>query len=143
MTLHKSLIVIYIKGMNQPTKIIYRFHNLSIGLLLIVMVAGGLIWYFLDQKAEREWKQVQAAMVIVKEKINYQPTDIFSGCVHPENGVVIVSVNHESFFGVKESQVFIPRLTDLDIKLAQKYGADLPVESHDINPYYLYEYCRY
>ena len=128
--------------MNKTTKVIYRLHNLLIGLLLLALIGGTVIWLIMGARAEKERQQVQQAIMLVKEKINYQPADYFGGCVYPDNGVVIVTLNHISFLGVKSGQVFIPELARLDIESSKSYGPTLPIEAHDINPYYLYEYCR-
>ena len=128
--------------MNKTTKVIYRLHNLLIGLLLLALIGGTVIWLIMGARAEKERQQVQQAIMLVKEKINYQPADFFGGCVHPDNNVVIVTLNHESFFGVKNNQVFIPELTKFEIESSKSYGPNLPIEAHNINPYYLYEYCR-
>ena len=128
--------------MNKVTKTIYNLHNVLIATLLIVLIAGVIVWLVMDYQTDKEWQKVQQAISLVKKRITYQTTDVFGGCVHPDNGVVIVSVNHDSFFGVKDSRVFIPELTKIDIESSQAIGPDLPVEAHDINPYYVYEYCR-
>ncbi|MBU1037171.1 hypothetical protein KKF32_04005 [Patescibacteria group bacterium] len=128
--------------MNKTTKLIYYVYNFSIGLLLLAIVSGTIFWLIMSKKAEKEQQQIQQAINLVKNKIDFEEVDYFGGCLHPDNGVTIVSVNHEEFFGVKNGRVFIPYIMNWQEKMSKKYGS-LPVESHDINPYYLYEYCRY
>ena len=124
------------------SKSLFWFINTTTCVILLVLILGGTIWLVMSRQARQEAKAVAAATVLVKQKIKYQPIDVFSGCVHPDNGVVVVSVNREVFFSVKNGIVYIPKMTAWYEDKAKAMASDLPLEHHGENPYYLLEYCR-
>ncbi|HLC64399.1 MAG TPA: hypothetical protein VJK25_03615 [Patescibacteria group bacterium] len=128
--------------MRKITKVLHWFWRSITGGVILIILSGLVIAAFLGIRGWSHWRQVQAASLLVKEHLVYQPTDRFSGCLHPDNGVVIVSFNRDTFFGVKDGLVFIPLLTPWYNERAQALAPDLPVEEHNVNPYYLMEYCR-
>ncbi|MDP2586634.1 MAG: hypothetical protein Q8P32_02570 [Candidatus Komeilibacteria bacterium] len=127
--------------MNIVEKILLAFSKLTTGGLIVLLLLGAITWGYFRFQAIKENRQVAAAAALVKEKINSQPADYFSGCVHP-GGITVVSVNHEIFFIVKDQQVFIPRLTEWYNNKAKALAPDLPIQDEDLNVYYLMEYCR-
>lgn len=127
--------------MNILEKILFWFSKLTTGGLLILLLLGVITWGFFRYQAINESRQVQAATELVKAKINDQPNDYFSGCVHPGQ-ITVVSVNQQAFFVVKDSQVFIPRLTEWYNAKAKALAPDLTIAAKNINVYYLMEYCR-
>ena len=96
----------------------------------------------MNHQAKQEDVAVQKAITIVREKVQFELTDVLVGCTQPNSNTVIVSVNHEIFLGVTAEKVYIPRLTDWYNEQAKKLAPELPIEDHDENLYYLMEYCR-
>ena len=127
--------------MNILEKILWWFSKITTCGLILLLLLGLITWGFFRFQAVKELKQVAAAIVLVKDKIADLPTDYFSGCVHPGN-IIIVSVNQGAFFVVKDSQVFIPRLTEWYNQKAKAIAPALPMTDNNINIYYLMEYCR-
>lgn len=126
--------------MNILEKFLFWLSKLTTGGLLVLLLLGAAGWGYFRYQGYKEQKQVQAATVIVKEKINDQPTDLFSGCVHPDN-LILVTVNRQAVFAVKDNEVFIPRLTDWYNKNAQSWAPALPIKDENIDIYYLVENC--
>lgn len=127
--------------MTTLEKILLAFSKLTTGGLIVLLLLGATAWGYFRYQAMRENRQVAVAAALVREKINSQPADYFSGCVHSGN-ITVVSVNRESFFAVKNSQVFIPRLTEWYNNKAKALAPDLPIQDENLNVYYLMEYCR-
>lgn len=121
---------------------LFWFINTVSSILILLLLTGGVIWLVIGNEAKEVEKQLARAEVLVKEKIKFQATDNFSGCLHPDNGVAIVSVNRDIFFGVKNNEVFIPRLTDWYNNQAKAIAPALPIKEENVNLYYLMEYCR-
>lgn len=126
--------------MTTLEKILFWFSKLTTGGLIVLLLLGATTWGYFRFQAIKESRQVAAAAALVREKINSQPADYFSGCVQPNN-VTLVSVNRQAVFVVKESEVFIPRLTEWYNNNAQALGPALPVRDENINIYYLIENC--
>lgn len=128
--------------MKTITSGLFWFINTVSCLLILVLLTGTVVWLVIGNEAKQVEKQLTQAQALVKEKVKFQATDVFSGCLHPANGVAIVSVNKEIFFGVKNNEVFIPRLTDWYNNQAKALAPALPIKEENINLYYLMEYCR-
>ena len=127
--------------MNIVTKLIYRFYLITMGLFIVASVIIGILLFFWNRQLVYEKKIVDQAIILVKQKISYQNTDYFGGCVIPKSKLTIVSVDHRAFFAVKGNEVFIPRLGVLELTNARKFSSTLEVKDEKVQPYYLYEYC--
>jgi len=123
------------------SKSLFWFINTTTCLILLVFILGSSIWLVMSHQGRQEAELIHQAEILVKEKIKFQPTDVFAGCVHPNNEIII-SVNHEIFFGVRDKKVFIPKLTPWYNDKAKAMASDLAVEDHGEDVYYLMEYCK-
>ena len=118
------------------------FINTVSCVLLLLLLTGTVIWLVAGREARHTKRQIEQAQVLLKEKVKVEASAVFSGCVYPENGIIIVAVNKSIFFGVKGNEVFIPRLTAWYNDQAKAMAPGLPLREENLDLYYLMEYCR-
>jgi len=128
--------------MKTISKSLFWFINTTTCIILLVLILGGSIWLVMSHQGKQEAKLINQAIAEVKEKINFQPTDVFVGCIYPNGNEIIISVNHEIFFGVQDQNIFIPKLTTWYNDKAKALATELSIEDHGEDVYYLMEYCR-
>ncbi|PIT90243.1 MAG: hypothetical protein COU22_03295 [Candidatus Komeilibacteria bacterium CG10_big_fil_rev_8_21_14_0_10_41_13] len=109
---------------------------LTIILFIITVVFLTAVWRIVLVN-----QQISQAQILVREELNLPNQAVLSGCMYNQKDLIIISLNGEDFFGVKDGQVFVPYILNVGNRLSDKYSG-LPVELHDLNPYYVYEFCR-
>jgi hypothetical protein len=108
-------------------------------LLFVVVIIAGIT---ISIKSLHEGVKVKQAVQLIKEKIQLAPEISLGGCVYPKINITIVSINGEAFFGIKDKEVFIPKINGFYENNAKKLAPNVLIKEIPLDIYYLMEHCR-
>jgi len=118
--------------MKKTTKVIYS-------LLIILLIALGF-WLYLSLAAKKYQQKIDSIMPLVKNQLNFSESDNLKACVYDENkDYIIISLNHQDYFIVKNNQLKIIDLLNTETK--ERYS-NLPIDNDFSDIYWVLEYCK-
>lgn len=128
--------------MEKIKKILFWLIRSAFGCLILLFLILLIVGAIYAVKSFMEGLAVNRAAELVKEKVKFPSEKEIAGCAHPQIGVTIVSLGGDTFFGVKNNNVFIPKISEYYDNNAKGLAPDLPIEDCGADIYYLMEHCR-
>ena len=126
--------------MNKKTKFIYYSYLTLIGLLLSVMITGACLWFISSFIRAKNRPIHEQARGLITQQLNVADNEISGSCIYPEDKrFIIVSLNHQDYFIIKDGQV---RIYDAINNETKKKYPNLPVDNEFVDFYWVLEECR-
>ena len=126
--------------MDKKIKFIYYSYLSLIILLLLVMITGACLWFISGLMRAKNQPFHEQARSLIKQQLSITDNEISGSCLYPEDKrFIIVSLNHQDYFVVKDNQVRVYDAINGDTK--KKYP-NIPVDDEFVDFYWVLENCR-